>query len=62
MTRQDAAVEPTRPRPTVFTAAEQVAVDAYVAALLAKAPPLSAEKKDRLSLLFRRPARRRSAA
>ena len=46
---------------SVFTPAEQVAVDAYVAALLAVAPPLSDEKRDRLTLLFRRPASRKNA-
>jgi hypothetical protein len=60
-TRRRGVSEPTHVPLSVFTPAEQADVDAYIAALLAKAPPLSDEKRDRLSLLLR-PARRRSAA
>lgn len=38
----------------MFTSAEQTAVRDYVAALLAQAPPLSNQQRDRLGLLLRR--------
>lgn len=41
-------------REAVFTNAERTAVQAYVAALLAKAPPLTNQQRDRLGLLLRR--------
>jgi hypothetical protein len=47
---------------SVLTLAEATAVDAYVAALLAQAPPLTGGRRDRLTLLLRGPRRDQRAA